>query len=124
MIGMLQVPLARTDAPRRRTQVRAPVRRYSRASRMAYVLLIDDDVAILPEQVRIAFPEPKHRVTLASTGALGVAQVRARPPDVILLDLLLPDQSGILVYEQIRAIDARIPVIFVTAANTADSAIE
>jgi DNA-binding NtrC family response regulator len=124
MIGMLQVPLARTDAPRRRTQVRAPVRRYSRASRMAHVLLIDDDVAILPEQVRIAFPEPKHRVTLAPTGALGVAQVRARPPDVILLDLLLPDQSGLLVYEQIRAIDARIPVIFVTAANTADSAIE
>ena len=44
---------------------------------MAHVLLIADDVAILPEQVRIAFPEPTHRVTLASTGALGVGQVRA-----------------------------------------------
>jgi DNA-binding NtrC family response regulator len=91
---------------------------------MAHLLLIDDDLAILPEQVRLAFPEPKHRLTLASTGALGVAEMRAHLPDVILLDLRLPDQSGLVVYEQLRAIDARIPVIFVTAANTADSAIE
>src|SRR5207249_4730399 len=42
----------------------------------------------------------------------------------ILLDLLLPDQSGLDVYQQIRRIDARIPVIFVTMAKTADAAIE
>ena len=47
-----------------------------------------------------------------------------RPPDVILLDLRLPDQSGLEVYRQIRRIDARIPVIFVTIAKTADTAIE
>jgi two-component system nitrogen regulation response regulator GlnG len=45
-------------------------------------------------------------------------------PDVILLDLRLPDQSGLDVYLQIRAIDARIPVIFVTMAKTADAAID
>src|SRR5262249_15594808 len=49
---------------------------------------------------------------------------RSRPPDVILLDLRLPDQSGLEVYQQIRRIDARIPVIFVTIAKTADAAIE
>jgi two-component system nitrogen regulation response regulator GlnG len=50
--------------------------------------------------------------------------VRAGSPDVVLLDLRLPDQSGLAVFEQVRAIDARIPVIFITAAKTADTAIE
>jgi DNA-binding NtrC family response regulator len=104
--------------------VRNDDRAYSAESRMAHVLLIDDDLAFLPEQVRQAFPAPTHRVTSAATGASGIEQVRAHSPDVVLLDLRLPDQSGLSVYDEIRAIDARIPVIFVTAANTADTAIE
>src|SRR4051794_10764164 len=91
---------------------------------MAQLLLIDDDLALTPEQVRQAFPAPAHTVAVACTGAAGLAHVRARPPDVILLDLRLPDQSGLDVYQQIRRIDARIPVIFVTMAKTADAAIE
>src|ERR1700722_19487864 len=91
---------------------------------MAHVLLIDDDPALIPEQVRQAFPTPRYRVEVADTGAQGLKRVGARPPDVILLDLRLPDQSGLEVYQQIREIDARIPVIFVTLAKTADAAIE
>src|SRR5258708_6131686 len=91
---------------------------------MAHLLLIDDDLALTPEQVRQAFPAPAHTVAVACTGAEGLEHVRARPPDVILLDLRLPDQSGLDVYRQIRAIDGRIPVIFVTMAKTADAAIE
>src|SRR5258708_24644153 len=91
---------------------------------MAEVLLIDDDPVLIPEQVRQAFPVPRYRVQVAGTGAEGLERVRARPPDIILLDLRLPDQSGLEVYQQIRRIDARIPVIFVTMATTADAAIE
>src|SRR5262245_21344153 len=91
---------------------------------MAHLLLIDDDVAVIPEQVRQAFPGPRHRVVVAGTGAKGVEHVRTELPDVILLDLRLPDQSGLEVYQHIRRIDARIPVIFVTMAKTADAAIE
>src|SRR5207244_766074 len=91
---------------------------------MAHVLLIDDDPALIPEQVRQAFPAPHYRVEVAATGAEGIERVDARPPDVILLDLRLPDQSGLEVYQRIRQIDARIPVIFVTLAKTADAAIE
>src|SRR5258708_39778729 len=91
---------------------------------MAHVLLIDDDQALIPEQVRQAFPASRYRVVVAGTGAEGLGRVRAEQPDVILLDLRLPDQSGLEVYEQIRKIDARIPVIFVTLAKTADAAIE
>jgi DNA-binding NtrC family response regulator len=91
---------------------------------MAHLLLIDDDPVLIPEQVRQAFPSPSHRVDVATTGAEGLKMVAAGPPDVILLDLRLPDQSGLEVYQQIRRIDARIPVIFVTMAKGANAAIE
>jgi DNA-binding NtrC family response regulator len=91
---------------------------------MAHLLLIDDDPALIPEQVRQAFPAPRYRVEVSGTGAEGLVRVRAESPHVILLDLRLPDQSGLEVYQQIRTIDARIPVIFVTMAKAADAAIE
>jgi two-component system nitrogen regulation response regulator GlnG len=86
------------------------------------LLLIDDDPALIPEQVRQAFSG--HRVEVAATGADGLIRVRAEPPDAILLDLRLPDQSGLDVYQEIRQLDARIPVVFITLAKGADTAIE
>jgi two-component system nitrogen regulation response regulator GlnG len=91
---------------------------------VAHLLLIDDDPALIPKQMRKAFPAPIHTVEVARTGATGLESTRSRPPDVILLDLRLPDQSGLDVYRQIRKLDARIPVIFVTLAKSADLAIE
>lgn len=89
-----------------------------------HLLLIDDDPGVIPDQVRAAFPVPRHRVDVASSGKDGLACLRAAAPDVILLDLRLPDGSGLDLLERIQAIDARIPVIFITMAKTADSAIE
>src|SRR6202140_3745720 len=91
---------------------------------MPHLLLIDDDPALIQEQIRQAFPPPRYRVEMAGSGAEGIERVRAGPPEVVLLDLRLPDQSGLEVYQQIREMDARIPVIFVTLAKTADTAIE
>ncbi|WP_165235403.1 sigma-54-dependent transcriptional regulator [Aquisphaera insulae] len=91
---------------------------------MAYILLIDDDPALIPKQVRQAFPAPAYRVEVAGTGSEGLRLVRVAPPDAILLDIRLPDQSGLDLYQAIRGIDGRIPVIFVTLARAADVAIE
>src|SRR5947207_4904094 len=91
---------------------------------MAHLLLIDDDRELIPHQVHHAFPKPEHRVDVAATGAAGLDRLSKEPPDVVLLDLHLPDQSGLEVYQAIHKIDARIPVIFVTMAKTADDAIE
>ena len=91
---------------------------------MAHLLLIDDDPDLLPEQVGHVFPAPAHRVEIAHTGTEGLERVAAVRPDVILLDLRLPDQSGLDVLRQLRQIDARIPVVFVTVVRSADSAIE
>lgn len=91
---------------------------------MAHLLLIDDDPALIPKQLRQAFPIPTFHVEVKHTGVQGLARVRAEPPDVVILDLRLPDMSGLEVYQEIRQIDSRIPVIFVTLAKTADRAIE
>src|SRR6266481_1772748 len=99
-----------------------PLRRGPR--RMANLLLIDDDPDLLPDQVRQVFPAPAHRVEIAHTGSEGLERVADVRPDVILLDLRLPDQSGLEVLRQLRQIDARIPVVVVTVIRSADSAIE
>ena len=91
---------------------------------MANLLLIDDRPGLLPDQVSHVFPAPAHRVEIAHTGVEGLQRVAAACPDVILLDLRLPDQSGLDILRQLRRIDARIPVVMVTVVRSADSAIE
>jgi DNA-binding NtrC family response regulator len=91
---------------------------------VANLLLIDDDPDLLPDQVGHVFPAPAHRVEIAHTGAEGLQRVADVRPDVILLDLRLPDQSGLDVLRQLRQVDARIPVVLVTVVRSADSAIE
>src|SRR3954463_14533489 len=91
---------------------------------MANLLLIDDHPGLLPDQVGHVLPAPAHRVEIAHTGTEGLERAADIRPDVILLDLRLPDQSGLDVLRQLRDIDARIPVVLVTVVRSADSAIE
>jgi two-component system response regulator AtoC len=91
---------------------------------MAQLLLVDDDPELLPGKVRHLFPAPAHRVEIASTGSEGLQCIAASPPDVTLLGLHLPDQSGLDILRQLRRIDARIPVVMLTVARSSDSAIE
>jgi two-component system response regulator AtoC len=91
---------------------------------MPELLLIDDDPALILTQLRVAFPDSSYRIVAAKSGAEGVERIRAARPDVILLDVRLPDRSGPEVYQEIREIDTRIPVIFVTVVKTADQTIE
>ena len=69
------------------------------------LLLIDDDPRIVPEQVNHTFKAPEYKVEVAGTGRDGLDAVRLHPPDVVLLDVRLPDQSGLAVYQSIREID-------------------
>src|SRR5438046_938775 len=70
------------------------------------------------------FRAPGYKVEVVESGKEGVEAVRRAAPDVMLLDGRLPDQSGLDVYRSIRAIDGRIPVIFITTANAAETAID
>ena len=54
----------------------------------------------------------------------GAGDRRRYRPDVVVLDINLPDISGLDVFRRIRTIDARIPVIFITGQGTTETAIE
>ena len=91
---------------------------------MSRLLIIDDDPVLLLDQVKHLFAPRGMEIALAESGREGLEQMTARAPDVVLLDVSLPDLSGLEVYQLLRKIDARIPVIFITATMTADTAIE
>ena len=61
---------------------------------MNRLLLIDDDPEIVSDQVARALSSRGIRIEVARTGEEGVRRVAADPPDVILLDVRLPDLSG------------------------------
>jgi DNA-binding NtrC family response regulator len=91
---------------------------------MGQLLLVDDKPDLILAQMSHVFGAPQHRIDVARTGEEGVRSVNERAPDVVLLDLRLPDLSGLEVYRLIRQVDARIPVVFITAATAAQHAIE
>ena len=91
---------------------------------MARLLLVDDDPVMILDQMRHALDSHSVHIDVAQTAEEGLRQVAADPPDVILLDVHLPDLSGLEAYQRIRQIDGRIPVIFITWAAAADTAIE
>src|SRR5580658_6504322 len=76
----------------------------------ANLLIIDEELAQMPEWLRQAFPAAAYRVQVVTTGAEGLEQVRIDPPNIILLNPHLPDQSGLDFYEEIRRIGVQIPV--------------
>jgi two-component system nitrogen regulation response regulator GlnG len=90
---------------------------------MPTLLVIDDDGAVL-HVFRSLFRDSDVTVLTASSGDEGMALARRHSPDVVILDIILPDGSGLEVFRQIRALDGRIPVILITAGGTAETAIE
>src|SRR5262245_14152359 len=91
---------------------------------MGSVLLVDDDPAMILDQVTHPLAPEGIRIDAALTAEEGLRYVTDKAPDVILLDVHLPDMSGLEAYQRIRSIDARIPVVFITWAATADTAID
>jgi two-component system nitrogen regulation response regulator GlnG len=90
---------------------------------MPTLLIVDDEPSVLYSFRRV-FGEDGVEVVTADTVAEGVRQFRARHPDVVVLDLQLPDGSGLDVFAEIRAAAPKLPVIFITAHGTTQTAIE
>jgi two-component system nitrogen regulation response regulator GlnG len=90
---------------------------------MPKLLVIDDEPAV-GYSFRRAFARDGVEVIDARTGATGVDRFRTDSPDVVVLDIRLPDRGGLDVFRDLRAIDPRRPVIVITAHGTTDTAIE
>ncbi|MBZ4321122.1 response regulator transcription factor [Streptomyces huiliensis] len=80
---------------------------------MSRVLLIEDDRAVR-EGVTLTLRRRGHEVEAAPNGEAGLAALGAFRPDLVLLDLMLPDLSGFEVCRRIRATQ-QLPIIMLTA---------
>jgi len=83
---------------------------------MKRVLLIEDDRDIV-ELVRYNLEREGFQVAAATDGASGLAQIRKTPPDILLLDLMLPKLSGLDICKEIRRDTSlnRLPILMLTA---------
>jgi two-component system KDP operon response regulator KdpE len=83
---------------------------------MATVLAIDDDPALL-RALRIGLEALGHSVTTATNGERGMSEAALVQPDVIVLDLGLPDLDGLEVCRRIRQW-SNVPIIVLSAEGT------
>ncbi|HEX4445527.1 MAG TPA: response regulator [Polyangiaceae bacterium] len=83
---------------------------------MARVLVIEDE-ADLREVLQYNLTQAGHRVFVAPTGDAGIKLALETKPDIVLLDLMLPDVSGTVVAKSLRRepLTQTIPIIMVTA---------
>ena len=109
---------ARADGLER---LRAVVGRLRAPSRPARVLLVDDD-ELQRRRVRLWLEAEQWNVDEAEGGQAALARIAAARPDVILLDLMMPEMDGFALVAALQA-DARnreIPVIVITALDLSE----
>jgi DNA-binding NtrC family response regulator len=87
-------------------------------------ILVVDDEPVLQDVLGTLLTSHGYETRAAMTAADGLKQLHDGDIDVILLDIMLPDRSGLEILPEIKAFDPEIPVIVITAYSSVESAIE
>lgn len=87
---------------------------------MAKILVIDDEQSIR-SLLDTLLRRKGYDVVLADSGRKGLELFRREHPDVIVLDLKMPEMDGLTVLRQIHSLDPKKPVIILTGAGTAEA---
>ena len=90
---------------------------------MDRLLVVDDEPNVL-YSIQKQFQTDHLEVQVAQTGRQALEAIQASRPHVVILDVRLPDVSGLEVFDRIREFDARLPVILITACAATETAIE
>src|SRR3990170_4977643 len=83
---------------------------------MARTILVVDDEPTLRETLADALEADGYAVVQAGDGRAALERFRAHSPDLVLLDLMLPELSGLEVARQIRA-ESSVPIVMLTARD-------
>jgi two-component system response regulator AtoC len=89
-----------------------------------FEVLIIDDEPVLREQIAQLITAWGYRVRVTDHVAAALRALEDHPPDIILTDLVLPDQPGYMVLEYVQAHWPQLPVLVMTAYASLESAIE
>jgi two-component system OmpR family response regulator len=90
--------------------------------RIPQVLVVDDEPNIR-ELVQVALKFHGCAVSTAANGRDALRQAEAGRPDLIVLDVMLPDMDGFEVCRRLRAAGNEVPVIFLTARDTSSDTV-
>jgi len=90
-----------------------------------YIFLIDDDEDVLGTLNR-ALRRQGYEVGQASSGAVGLRMIKERIPDLLILDIIMPNMDGLAVCRTLRAqeIYNYLPILFLSAKSSTDEVIE
>jgi DNA-binding NtrC family response regulator len=89
---------------------------------MSLILIIDDDQQLGRSFAKI-LSQDGYTTALAFTGQEGIEQAKMKNPDLVILDVRLPDMGGLEVFEVIHKILPKLPVIIITAYSSTETAI-
>nr|HPJ96992.1 response regulator [Syntrophales bacterium] len=89
---------------------------------MIKILVIDDDLSIC-ETLEMYLTEEGYTVYTANTGTDGLNKFVETNPDVVILDIRLPDISGFMILEDLREENENVKVIMITAHHDMESTI-
>ena len=90
--------------------------------RIPQVLVVDDEPNIR-ELVQVALKFHGCAVTTAASGRDALRQAESSPPDLIVLDVMMPDMDGFEVCRRLRTAGNEVPVIFLTARDTSSDTV-
>lgn len=94
-----------------------------RADGEPITVLVVDDEAVLAEMVSMALRYEGWNIITAGDGSSAIAAARAQRPDVVVLDVMLPDMSGLDVLHTLREDNPRLPVLLLTAKDAVEDRI-
>jgi len=86
-------------------------------------VLVVDDEAVLAEMVSMALRYEGWNIAAAGDGSSALAAARAQRPDVVVLDVMLPDMSGLDVLHKLREENPQLPVLLLTAKDSVEDRI-
>ncbi len=88
------------------------------------VLIIDDDRTVRHIVATGLNGYSDITVLPAADGDVGLSLIESEKPSVVLLDVYLPNHNGLELFRKIRAIDRKLPVIFITGDTSSETAIQ
>ncbi len=86
-------------------------------------ILVVDDESLIRWSLKQELTRTGYDVSLAESGEEALKLLEQKMPEVVLLDIMLPDISGIDLLDKMKEIDSEIPVIMITGAGTIETAV-
>jgi two-component system, OmpR family, response regulator len=90
---------------------------------MATRVLVVDDEPHITDLVTTAFRYEGFETDQVASGQAALNQIAADPPDLVVLDIMLPDLDGLEVTRRLRAAGVQVPVLFLTARDATEDKI-